>query len=128
VDKVNGAERRKRKEGGKMYGSNLQRRKISSIVIKRSKKEGRSMQEQVEPRLQEVSDHELQDITGGLSDSAKTGLTAGGAAVGLGGTIVGGGLLWNHLENKRNERLYGKSGVPGIAEDVTRVASRGRLP
>lgn len=81
------------------------------------------MQEQVEPGSQELSDHELQDITGGLSDAA-TGTLAGTAAL---GTIVGGGLLWQHLENKRNERLYGKSGVPGIAEDLTRVASKGRL-
>ncbi len=81
------------------------------------------MKEQVEPKLQELSDPDLQDITGGL-DTATTAVVSGTAAL---GTIVGGGLLWQHLENKHNERLYGKSGAPSIAEDLTRVASKGRL-
>ena len=81
------------------------------------------MEEQVEQGSQELSDHDLQDVTGGLSDEA-TAVVAGTAAL---GTIVGGGLLWQHLEDKHNERLYGKSGAPNRAKDLIRVVSKGRL-
>ncbi len=84
--------------------------------------------EQVEQEMQEVSDHdlsdhELQDVTGGLSENEKTGLIAGGSVLGAGAIIFGGGTLWQHLENKHNERLYGKSGAPGIV----RAVSKGRF-
>jgi hypothetical protein len=77
------------------------------------RKERRIMEQYREPESQALDDDDLQNVVGGLSQNAKDGLIAGGVSV---GGIVGGGILWHHLEQKYNKSHFGTGDLTRVAE------------